>query len=191
VSVGSFAPLGTQARGDGERSGEPDRQARALWRRCDSCFVLAQPRARLPVPWPRVRLGGGGLTRRDSRRTLMRFAECADEDVRTTGTNGTKWWGDLLKGVPEMLQVVAPTSAFDGTQTAPVSSMQRCITSAARRSRSAADRRRATPDGSCDRIGSVRAAVARDNADVATNTACGGALVVPVHGCLVRRPSPL
>ena len=71
MSVGSFVPSEEPQHAVQENgaSGVVD-ELRHLWRRCDSRTVLAQPPARLPVPWRSVRPDGGDDARRDIGRTL-------------------------------------------------------------------------------------------------------------------------
>jgi hypothetical protein len=71
--MGSFVPSEEPQHAVKENgaSGVVD-ELRHLWRRCDSCTVLAQPPARLPVPrwrgvWPPT--PGGAPPRRDIQRT--------------------------------------------------------------------------------------------------------------------------
>ena len=98
MSVGSFVPSEEPQHAVKENgaSGIVD-ELRHLWRRCDSRSVLAQPPARLPVPWRSVRPDGGDEARRDIRRTLQAFPQVCDEDSGAQGDDG-------LPGLPGRLR---------------------------------------------------------------------------------------
>lgn len=68
-------------------------ELRQLWRRCDSCTVLAQPLGRLPVPWRSVRTDGGDD---DARRDIQRTQGTSCRTVREHPDDSNSEAGDVM-----------------------------------------------------------------------------------------------